>query len=43
MTYPAWLSGPLGMLLGILAGIVVLVLTFEMVWRRETGKRWWWR
>ena len=41
MTYPTWLYGPLGALLGILVGAVVVVLIFEVIWRRETGDRWW--
>lgn len=42
MTYPTWLYGPLGWLLGTVLGVIMVVLVFEVIWRRETGKRWWW-
>ena len=42
MNYPSWLYGPLGSLLGVAMGVIVVVVLFEIIWRRETGKRWWW-
>jgi hypothetical protein len=28
--------------LGIAVGAVCVIAFFEVIWRRETGKKWWW-
>lgn len=35
MNYAVW------NLLGIAVGVVIVTLYFEVIWRRETGKKWW--
>jgi TRAP-type C4-dicarboxylate transport system permease small subunit len=42
MSYPQWLYAPLCSLAGILVGAIILVVFYEVVWRRETGTKWWW-
>lgn len=42
MHYSQWIYGPLGSILGIVVGALLVIAFFEVLWRRETGKKWWW-